>query len=458
MGNATISRRAALAALAAGATARTAVARTRARRPNVLFILADDLGVHDISCFGRPDFQTPHIDTLARDGVKLTASYANSCTCSPTRTALLSGRYQYRLPVGNYDPLIRADIGFPPEHPTLASLLRNAGYRTGLIGKWHLGVAPLFGPLKSGYDEFFGLMGGAIDYFSHDLGTLAGPPRTPDLYENETPVVREGYATDLFTERALAFIEANRARPFFLSLHYNAPHWPWQSRTDPGAPRANDFHFDGGSPSVYAQMMAALDEGVGAALAALDTHGLRENTIVIFTSDNGGERFSYQWPLRGEKTTLYEGGIRVPTLVRWPGGLPANSTCDGVNITMDWLPTLLRVAGARPHPRYPSDGADIMRMLAGAPPRERTLHWRAVDQAAARRGQWKYLRFGDLEYLFDLNSDPGERANLRQRHADVFESLRSAYRSWDASMLPIPDDARIDPAILRRLEALRPPY
>jgi arylsulfatase A-like enzyme len=320
-----------------------------------------------------------------------------------------------------------------------------------------LGAAPLFGPLKSGYDEFFGLMGGAMDYYTHDLGTLAGPPRTPDLYENETPIIREGYATDLFTARAIAFIESNRTRPFFLSLHYTAPHWPWQSRTDPGARRANDFHFDGGSPAIYTAMIAALDEGVGAVLAALDTHGLSENTLVVFTSDNGGERFSYQWPLRGEKTTLYEGGIRVPTLVRWPGRLPAGATPDGVNITMDWLPTLLRAASAQPHPRYRSDGVDILPMLTGAAPPERTLYWRAVDQAAALRGRWKYLRLGELEYLYDLGTDPNERANLRVRQADIFAALRHAHQSWAAGMLPIPDDARIDPAVLQRLEALRGP-
>jgi arylsulfatase A-like enzyme len=255
----------------------------------------------------------------------------------------------------------------------------------------------------------------------------------------------------------VAFIESNRARPFFLSLHYTAPHWPWQSRTDPGAPRANDFHFDGGSQAIYAEMVSALDEGIGAVLAALDAHGLRENTLVIFTSDNGGERFSYQWPLRGEKTTLYEGGIRVPTLVRWPERLPSGVTRGGVNITMDWLPTLLGIAGAQAHPRYPSDGVDLMPLLMGREAAERTLYWRAVDQAAALRGRWKYLRLGELEYLYDLQTDPGERANVRVRRTDIFDPLKNAYDIWQAGMLPIPDDARINPDVLRRLEALRAP-
>lgn len=450
-----LSRRATLAGLAAGAPMETAAAR--ARPPNIVFILADDLGLHDISSFGRPDFETPHIDTLARDGVKLTKSYANSCTCSPTRTALLSGRYQYRLEVGNYDPLIRDDIGFPAGHPTLASILRGRGYRTALIGKWHLGGPPLFSPLRSGYDEFFGFMGGAIDYYTHDLGGLAGPRRTPDFYENETPVVREGYATDLFTERALSFLGAHHERPFFLSLHYSAPHWPWQSRGDAGAPRMSDFHFDGGTPAIYAEMVRALDDGVGAVLAELDRQGLGDNTIVIFTSDNGGERFSYQWPLRGQKGSLHEGGIRVPTLVRWPQRLAAGSECAAVTITMDWLPTLVGAAGARPDRRYPSDGIDIMPMLMGAPPAERTLFWRTADQAAALRASWKYLRQGGFEYLYDLSADPGERANVRLRQGEVFAELKHAYETWETAMLPIPADARIDPSVLERLEALQPP-
>lgn len=449
-----ISRRATLAGLG---TAAATPATAQARRPNIVFIMADDLGVHDLSCFGRPDYETPNIDTLARDGVKLTASYANSCTCSPTRTALLSGRYQYRLEVGNYDPLIRADIGFPPGHPTLASILRRAGYRTALVGKWHLGAPPLFGPLRSGYDEFFGITGGAADYYTHDLGGLAGPARTPDLYENESPIAREGYATDLFTERALAFVQANRARPFFLSLHYTAPHWPWQSRTDAGAPRASDFHFDGGTPAIYADMVRALDDGVGAVLAELDRQGLRENTIVVFTSDNGGERYSYHWPLRGGKGSLHEGGIRVPTLVRWPERLAPGGECAGVNITMDWLPTLVGAAGARPDRRYPSDGVDIMPLLMGAPGAPRTLFWRTADQGAAHSGTWKYLRRGALEYLYELSADPGERANLRLREGDMFATLKHAFEAWEAAMLPIPEDARIDPAVLEHLEALQPP-
>ncbi|MCG8443472.1 MAG: sulfatase-like hydrolase/transferase, partial [Caulobacterales bacterium] len=222
----------ALGAAAAGARA----AEARGISPNVVFIMADDLGAHDLSCYGRPDYTTPRIDSLATDGVLLTQAYANSATCSPTRVALLSGRYQQRYLVGNYDPLVDGKrIGFPPDEPTLASRFRARGYHTGLVGKWHLGEPPLFGPLKSGYDEFFGLHGSHVDYFTHDRERLGAGGRAPDLFDGAAPANETGYLTDLITERSVAFIRARRAEPFFLSVHYTAPHWPWQTPDQPAA-------------------------------------------------------------------------------------------------------------------------------------------------------------------------------------------------------------------------------
>lgn len=431
----------------------------RSGRPNFVFILADDLGYGDLGCFGRPDFATPNIDRLCSQGAKLTQAYANSCSCSPTRVALLSGRYQNRLPVGNYDPLrLGIDAGFPPEHPTLPSLLRRGGYATGLVGKWHLGRLPKYGPTKSGYDEFFGLMGGGIDYFSHDSDPLGGSTeRVPDLFEQETPVQIDGYATDLFTERAIQFIGKHRAAPFLLSLHYTAPHWPWQAPRDPGGERSSDMHFEGGSPALYAEMVAVLDRGVGRVLDALRSAKLEENTVVVFTSDNGGERFSYQWPLRGAKSELFEGGIRVPTIVRWPNHITADSSSDQLVMSMDWLPTLLAAAGLAPDSDYPPDGINVLDVLGGARSNiERTVLWRTKWSHVARHGDWKYLWDEGHEYLFNLRQDEMEQANLRLHKPALCARLKSEYEQWNAGMAPIPKDAAFSRELWRKMGALEP--
>jgi len=362
-------------------------------RPNILFILADDLGWADLSCYGRPDFKTPVLDDLAARGIRLTQAYANSSTCSPTRVALITGRYQNRLPVGLYDPLLReSKVGLPPEHPTLPGLLKAAGYATALVGKWHMGWPPAFGPLKSGYDEFFGLVGAGMTYFTHKAGGLLGPPTQPSLFEGEKPVVQEGYATDLFTARAIDFISRAHERPFFLSLHYTAPHWPWEGPQDRArAANVREMaHFEGGSRRVFREMVQSMDAGIGRVLKALEASGRARDTVIVFTSDNGGERYSYHFPFRGEKGFLWEGGIRVPALVVAPGRLPAGRVVNQLAMSMDWLPTLLPLAGAEPHPGYPPDGVDLWPVLSGRSPElERTAFWRTEDMFATRRGDWK---------------------------------------------------------------------
>ncbi|MBB6096233.1 arylsulfatase A-like enzyme [Povalibacter uvarum] len=426
------------------------------RQPNIVFILADDLGAGDLSCYGRPDYVTPNIDRLAAQGVRLTQSYANSCTCSPTRVALATGRYQNRLAVGNYDPLPRGvDVGLPVDHPTLASLLKRAGYETALIGKWHLGSIPKYSPLQRGYDEFFGISGGGADYFTHASAVL-GPP-VHDLFENDAPTRVEGYATDLFSARAVQFIKRRRSKPFFLSLHHTAPHWPWQTRDDRGGARVNDFHYDGGSPLIFAQMIAALDDGVGQVMKALRSAGVERDTIVIFTSDNGGERFSYNWPLRGEKFDLLEGGIRTPGIVRWPARIPKHSTSNQLVMSMDWLPTLLAAGSGVVDAVYPSDGIDVIPMLAKERAvQERTVFWRTQWAHAARRGSWKYYAHADLEYLYDLAADESESANQRLKQPRIAAELREAYEAWNAAMQPIPPDAITPREAFERAKGMEP--
>ncbi len=445
------SRRRALQYLSAGAVGsvlpRGAGAAT-ARPPNVVFILADDLGYADLGCYGRRDYRTPQIDRLAARGLRLTQAYSNSSVCSPTRCALATGRYQYRLPVGLEEPIRfkAGDAGLPAGHPTLATLFRALGYRTALIGKWHLGADPAHGPLRHGYEHFFGIHGGAADYYSHEYTARA--TGTTELFENERRVRHHGYLTELLTNQALVEIERNAAKrqPFLLSLHYTAPHWPWEAPGDEAVSRAlsSIYHGDGGSLETYARMVAALDEGVGRVLAQLTRLDLERDTLVVFTSDNGGERFSDTWPFTGMKGELLEGGIRVPAIVSWPTHIAAGGVSEQVCATMDWLPTLLAAANGEPDADYLPDGESLMPHLLGkAPTRPRTLYWRhkAHDQSAVRAGDWKYLSLGGNEFLFDLAHDSRERANLKERESARFERMKEDFAAWNRTMLPYPADS-----------------
>jgi arylsulfatase A-like enzyme len=412
---------------------------------NVVFILADDLGWRDLGCYGRPDYATPVLDALAARGVRFTQAYANSSSCSPTRVALATGRYQQRLPVGLLDPLPPGSrIGLPPGHATLAGELSARGFRTALVGKWHMGEGEGQGPLHHGYDEFFGFLGGAMTYFSHLSGPPGTPASAPALREGKTPLDQPGYATDLFADRAVEFVRRADPRPFFLSLHFNAPHWPWEGPGD--AARAASlremWHFEGGSLAVYGAMVEAMDAAIGRVLAAIEERGRSQDTLVIFTSDNGGERYSYHWPLRGEKGALWEGGIRVPAIVAGPR-VAAGHTTDEVAMTMDWMPTILAAARVAANPAFAFDGIDLGPALADAAPLpQRTLYWRTQDMSAARRGPWKYVRSGAAAFLLNLDEDVTENANGRFRHPEVFATLERNYREWETGMLPIPDSAR----------------
>lgn len=421
-------------------------AKTRTK-PNIIFILADDLGYADLSVYGQRHFETPQLDKLAKQGVRFTQAYANSAVCSATRFGLITGRYQYRLRGGLEEPLSSSNnnIGLPPEHPTLPSLLKQQGYSTALFGKWHLGSLPTFGPLKSGYDIFFGNYGGALDYFTHK--TNVGSDAKEGLFEGEVPVEKVGYYTDLIAERAVDYISAHdKKNPFLLSLHFTAPHWPWEGPEDEAVAQQikSLFHYEGGSLETYGKMVQSLDAAVGRVLKALDNRGLSKNTIVIFTSDNGGERFSDTWPFTGQKTELLEGGIRVPTIVRWPAAIKGGQVSDQVAITMDWLPTLVSAAGGTPDPAYPSDGENLLPILLNAEPtKTRTLFWRykGNNQRAVRSGDWKYLQIAGNEFLFNLAEDVRERANYAERNPEVFKQLKQQWDDWNKTMLEIPEEA-----------------
>ncbi|WP_428484929.1 sulfatase family protein [Rhodopila sp.] len=411
------------------------------RPPNIVFIMADDLGYADLGCYGRRDLSTPNIDQIAKKGIRLLQAYANSAVCSATRLALITGRYQYRLPLGLEEPLAgKPDVGLPPEHPTLPSLLRQVGYQTSLVGKWHLGMPPDFGPSRSGYDRFFGIRSGAVDYYSHE-----NPRRQHDLWDGDVPVRRRGYLTDILGDQAVDAVNVHAAsgRPFLLSLHFTAPHWPWEAPGDAAESerlRGTDLrHFDGGTQRTYIRMIQAMDLQIGRVLQALDANGLSDDTIVIFTSDNGGERFSDTWPFTGVKTELLEGGLRIPVVICWPTRIPAGQVSDQVTITMDWFQTLLAAAGIVPHADYPADGLDLLPILTKQhEPVRRTLFWRYKSNAqrAVRDGDFKYLKIQDNTFLFNVVDDPRERANLRERRKDLFDRMVSDWHAWNATMLP----------------------
>ncbi len=396
--------------------------------------MADDLGYGDLSITGRSDYRTPAIDGLAREGVTLTQAYAAAPVCTPTRVAFMTGRYPARTHAGLFEPLTTHPTGLPPTPPTLPLLLKARGYQTALIGKWHLGLLPQFHPHRHGFDEFYGFLGAAADYTSHmDTEALENY-----FLDGDHPAAAEGYLTDLFTERALRFIARERVGPFFLNLQYNAPHWPWQAPGDPPYPDSLRW-TGGGSPETFARMVERLDRGVGRVLAALRDSGQDHNTLVVFTSDNGGERFSHMGPFRGAKMTLYEGGIRVAAFARWPAQIPAGATCDQVCITQDWTATFLARAGAAADQSAPHDGIDLLPYLTGGAPATRRLYWRITqrrEQRAMRSGGWKYLATEEGEFLFDLQRDPGETTDLKARNPDVLKRLKAAYAEWERGVLP----------------------
>lgn len=425
------------------------------QRPNIIFIVADDLGHADLGCYGGRDAAfgpvSPVLDGLAANGIRFTQGYANSPVCSPTRFAMITARYQYRLRGAAEEPINSKSrgsntLGLPTDHPTLPSLLLGAGYRTALVGKWHLGYPPAFGPLRSGYEEFFGPMSGGVDYFTH-----CDSSGRHDLWSGEEDCPQEGYLTDLLSRRAADYVErmAQQEAPFFLSLHYTAPHWPWETRDDAAkAPAVKDNLFDltGGNIHTYRRMIHHMDEGIGWIMAALEKHGMADNTLVVFTSDNGGERFSDNWPLVGGKMDLTEGGIRVPWIAHWPQGIAAGSVSEQHCMTMDWSATMLDAAGVPADPRYPLDGVSLLPVLRDPGKTfARPLHWRMNHrgQRALRDGDWKYLQVDGNEYLFNIPADERERANLARKEPERLAAMREGWLAWNATMPPIPEDATV---------------
>lgn len=435
----------ALSALLVVAPQSGVVAQSPARggtRPNIILVLTDDVGYGDIGSYGSRDIRTPHIDRLARGGVRLTDFYA-SPQCTPTRAALITGRYQQRVSLeralSTAGPSLQT--GLAASGSTLPRLLKNAGYRTGLVGKWHLGYLPEYSPNTHGFDYFYGFLAGYIDFYTH----TRGGDGLHDLQENGVAVSDTGYMTDLITSRAVRFIENNATQPFFLEVAYNAAHWPFQR---PGHPTraANNGRFQSPADSIpatradYIAMLEHADGGIGTIMATLRKRGIEQNTLVIFTNDNGGEWLSNNAPLFHRKDTLWEGGIRVPAIFWWPSVLPAGRTVSTPGITMDLTATVLTAARTRIPANF--EGRDLVPTLAGrtsaATLAERPLFWR-IDtrerqQRAVRRGRWKLLVDGDDLLLFDLPRDIGERHDVAASHPTIVRELRALLAAWEADV------------------------
>jgi len=402
-------------------------------RPNILLIMADDLGSADLSCYQCPDIRTPHIDSLARNGARFTRAYANAPECSPTRCGLLTARYQQRVGglecaigvgnVGRYDEAAwlakKGELGLPPEETTIASMLKSTGYRTACVGKWHLGYEPQHAPNRHGFDEYFGIMGGNADYFTHreEDGTLV-------LNHNGKPVEKEGYVTDLIADHALGWLSKGAA-PWFLYVPFTAPHTPLQGPKD--GPLGGKG-WNAGTRETYVQMVEHMDRRIGDLLAKIP-----KNTLVVFKSDNGGYNRSRNEPLRAGKSTVFEGGIRIPLLMQWNGTIPRASTVGQTAMSMDVGATVLAAAGVKPTRAL--DGIDLLPHVTGTQPdRARTLFWsykRAQTRRwAGREGEYKYIVDNGSEYLYNLALDERERIDLKEAEPERFARLKGMLADW----------------------------
>ncbi len=405
-----------------------------ARKPNVVVIVADDLGYADVGFHGGKDIPTPHLDALAKAGTRFSSGYVSGPYCSPTRAGLVTGRYQQRFghefnPGGGPDN-VREDFGLPTSETTVADALKASGYATGIVGKWHLGFADRFRPLARGFQEYFGFLGGAHPYFHGAAGS------NQPIYRGNDTVEEKEYLTDAFGREAVAFIDRHREHPFLLFVTFNAVHLPAQA-TEKYLARFSGIEDE--KRRTYAAMLSALDDNVGAVLAKLNESKLDENTLVFFVSDNGGPpaNGSSNAPLNGRKATVWEGGVRVPFVLRWTGHVPAGAVYDQPVISLDIPATAAAVAGAKLGEGRPIDGVNLLPYVTGevkTAPHEQLL-WRFGKQWAIRQGQYKLLRVENQPpQLFDLASDIGEQHDLTGAKPDVVAQLQKLYDAWNAQL------------------------
>jgi arylsulfatase A len=403
-------------------------------KPNIILIMADDLGYGDLGAFGNQTIKTPHIDSIASQGAKLTDFHTNGVVCSPTRAALLTGRYQQRSGItGVITARNNRDDGLALEEKTFAEVLSQAGYATALFGKWHLGYEPKFNPTKQGFDEFKGFVSGNVDYQRHiDQAGFR------DWWRQAERMDEPGYLTDLITGYTLDFIDRHPDQPFCIYLAHGAPHYPLQSRKTPG------FRTEGNTKAnipvedpkgIYKEMIEIMDEGIGRILDKLREQKRIDNTFVIFCSDNGPSSTGSAGPLRGRKGQIWEGGHRVPACMMWPRHIPARQTIIDTMMIMDLFPTFMRAAGLDGSNDPVLDGVSLLPTLTkGTPMPERVLFWDIGNQWAVRKGKWKLIGNKTDTQLYDLHQDLGETTNIGNENNERKRELVDAYRTWKAQI------------------------
>ena len=417
-------------------------------KPNVIVFLVDDLGYGDVGCYGHPRNRTPHIDRLAAQGLRFTDFHSNGAMCTPTRAALLTGRYQNRFGKMFEGPLSARGNpyeGLPLDTVTVADALKGGGYHTAMFGKWHLGFRAPFLPTRQGFDEYRGLTSGDGDH--HSQMNRSGEK---DWWRNEEIEMEEGYTTELITRHSVDFMERHADEPFFLYVAHLAIHFPWQG-PDEKAHRVEGTsywnltklgpHEPGQVAPVVQAMVESIDRSLGAIVAALKRLRLEKRTLVIFTSDNGGyldygDRFhgevSSNGPLRGQKSDLFEGGHRVPTIAWWPGRIQPGRVSEELAMSVDLMPTFLELAGAVWPAGAPQDGLSLLdHLVSGTSLPERTAFWRVGRSGAVRRGDWKLVLQPDRAMLFDLSQDLGEKTDLAATQASRVKDLRERYTRWE---------------------------
>lgn len=405
------------------------------QRPNIVLILTDDMGFADLGCYGSKSIKTPNLDRMAAEGARLTQFYTNGPVCTPTRAALMTGRYQQRVGLewatgpGNIEP------GLLVGDTCVARMFKDNGYATAMFGKWHLGYKPEFGPNAHGFDEFFGLLSGNHDFYSHKESNGGD-----DLYEQTEPVKVEGYTTDLLTRRAVDYIRKTADKPFFLYVAYNGAHWPFQVPGTPNDIRTKE-NWQEGKHEDFVKMVECIDDGIGSIEAALKEKNVADRTLIVYSHDNGGERFSDNGGFAERKGSLFEGGIRSPCILRWPGHLPAGKVSDQPAITMDLTATVLAAASISPPSGRKLDGMDLLPILEGKTPNvSRTFCWRihrpngGKQQWAVRDGDWKYVINKNTELLFDLGKDRVDANNIVAQHPEVAQRLRKIIADWEADV------------------------
>jgi arylsulfatase A len=424
--------------------------RSKLDKPNIVFIMIDDLGYGDVACFGSKFIKTPNIDRMAAEGLKFTDFHSNGPVCSPTRAALMTGMYQYRLGSIFESPLsgkTTHDSGMPLEVVTIAEVLKESGYATGMYGKWHLGYLPPYLPNNQGFDDFWGLGSGDGDHHTH-----VDRWGREDWWHNDKLYLEDGYSADLITDHSIQFIHDHMKKPFFLYVAHLAIHFPWQGPDDPphrlaGSTYENDKwgmipDKNNVGPHVKA-MVEVVDEGVGEIIQTLKNLGLEENTLVIFTSDNGGylhyanefHNISSNGPLRGQKGEVYEGGHRVPGIAYWPGMITP-ATTDETVLSMDMFPTFVSLAEAKIHEDNIMDGVDITPLLLhGTKLPERLIYWKIGNDIAVRQGSWKLvMRDEEAPELYNLKEDIGEINDLSKIHHGIVSDLLNEYEEWYLDM------------------------